>query len=91
VVVLLKPQQLLLQETLRYKYIGFGIGSKKTVACIIQKTAPFSRENSYNQATTRKPLISQFSKNSLLVSALTTVTYKKVEIWQRIQWTFPNK
>jgi hypothetical protein len=37
VVVLLKPQQLLLQETLIDKYIGFDIDSKKTVACIVQK------------------------------------------------------
>jgi len=37
VVVLLKPQQLLLQETLTDKYIGFDIDSKKTVACIVQK------------------------------------------------------
>jgi hypothetical protein len=37
VVVLLKPQQLLLQETLMDKYIGFDLDSKKTVACVVQK------------------------------------------------------
>jgi hypothetical protein len=37
VVVLRKPQQLLLQETLMDKYIGFDIDSKKTVACVVQK------------------------------------------------------
>jgi hypothetical protein len=36
-VVLLKPQQLLLQETLMDKYIGFDIDSKKTVASVVQK------------------------------------------------------
>jgi hypothetical protein len=37
VVVLLKPQQLLLQETLMDKYIGFDIDSKKAIACVVQK------------------------------------------------------
>jgi len=36
-VILLKPQQLLLQETLMDKYIGFDIDNKKSVACVVQK------------------------------------------------------
>jgi hypothetical protein len=45
--------------------------------------ASFSRENLYNQATTRKPVIYQFLKNGLLISDLRAAVYKK---GARIQW-----
>jgi hypothetical protein len=57
----------------------------------ILKTAPFSLANRYNPATTRKPVIYQFNKISLLVSALMAASYRKVKICARIQWTLPNK
>jgi hypothetical protein len=55
-------------------------------ARINPKTTPFSRENSYNQPTTQKPVIYQFRKNSLLISALIAAAYEKVKICARIQW-----
>ena len=39
----------------------------------------------YNQNTTLQPVICKFCKNSRLVSAVTTVAYKKVKIWNWIQ------
>jgi len=55
------------------------------------KTAPFSRIGTYNHPTTRKPVICQFRKNSLLISSLAAAVYKKVEIWHWIQCPIPNK
>ncbi len=44
--------------------------------------------NHYNLYITRKPVIYKFSKNARLISHVMKVIYKKVKIWQRIQWTF---
>jgi hypothetical protein len=46
------------------------------------KTAAFSRENPYNQATTRKPVICQILRNFYLISTVLTVSYKKANIWR---------
>ncbi|MHC4808567.1 MAG: hypothetical protein ACYTBX_20215, partial [Planctomycetota bacterium] len=66
-----------LADSLQYRQF-FGVLSTP-------KTAPFSCVGAYNRYTTRKPVISQFNKNGSLISHLTKATYKKVEIWQRIQ------
>ena len=52
------------------------------------KMPPSSPVDGYNSTTTRKPVICQFRKNGLLVGALVAVAYKKMKIWQRIQWPF---
>jgi hypothetical protein len=59
-------------------------------AQITPKTPPFSLTNAYNQSTTRRPLIYQFSKNSHLISTVIEVAYKNLKNCARIQWTIPK-
>ena len=46
----------------------------------IPQIGPFSSLGAYNATTTRKPLISQFSKNAHSISPVILVPYGKVKI-----------